>query len=290
MSATRTGGFAIGFRRMGSAWQKDLDGLIRWARETGLDAMDLGSDADKTAETIASAGLKIGSVDLPEWQGMISPDKARRGDAIARNAEYVRACSKVGPLNHFLVMLPEKPDLPRAENFRSMAASFNELRSVLEEAKARVAIEGWPGPGALCCTPEGFRAFFRECPSQAMGITYDPSHLIRMGIDPLRFLREFAGRVVHVHGKDTELFPEGLYEYGNLLPPTFVKGHGYGQVCWRYTVPGHGVMDWIEAFRILESNGYRGAVSVELEDENFNGTEAGEKLGLALGCRYLQGC
>jgi sugar phosphate isomerase/epimerase len=123
-----------------------------------------------------------------------------------------------------------------------------------------------------------------------MGVNYDPSHFIRMGTDPLRFLREFAGRIAHVHAKDTELFPEGLYEYGNLQPATRAKPHGFGEWCWRYAIPGHGVMSWIEAFRILAASGYRGAVSVELEDENFNGTEAGEKLGLGLGCRYLQGC
>jgi len=41
----------------------------------------------------------------------------RRGDAITRNADYARACAACGPINHFLVMLPEKPNLPRAENF-----------------------------------------------------------------------------------------------------------------------------------------------------------------------------
>jgi len=73
-------------------------------------------------------------------------------------------------------------------------------------------------------------------------------------------------------------------------PATFAKNHRYGGLCWRYAIPGHGVMSWIEAFRILAAGGYRGAVSIELEDENFNGTEAGEKLGLTLGCRYLEGC
>jgi sugar phosphate isomerase/epimerase len=290
MSVTRTGGFTIGFRRTGAAWQKDLPALIQWARETGFSAIDLGRDGDKSAEALARSGLKIGSVDLAEWQPMISPDKAKRADSIAKNATYVRACAKVCAINHFIVMLPEKPELPKAENFGHMVAAFSELAPVLEQANARLVIEGWPGNGALCCTPEGFRAFFKECPSASLGINYDPSHLIRMGIDPLRFLREFAGRVFHVHAKDTELFPEALYEFGNLQPPTLAKRHGYGDMAWRYTIPGHGVMPWIEAFHILSANGYRGAISVELEDENFNGTEAGEKQGLSLACNYLQGC
>ena len=41
-----------------------------------------------------------------------------------------------------------------------------------------------------------------------MSANFDPSHLIRMGIDPLRFLEEFIDSVYHVHGKDTEILAE----------------------------------------------------------------------------------
>jgi len=70
-----------------------------------------------------------------------------------------------------------------------------------------------------------------------MGVNYDPSHLIRMGIDPLRFLKEFVGRVYHVHGKDAELFADNLYEYGHEQPPTFAKEMNFGSMAWRYTIP-----------------------------------------------------
>jgi sugar phosphate isomerase/epimerase len=44
-------------------------------------------------------------------------------------------------------------------------------------------------------TPETYRATVRECASPLHSINYDPSHLLRMGIDPIRFLKEFAPRV-----------------------------------------------------------------------------------------------
>jgi len=289
MSVTRTGGFTIGFRRFGSPWQKDISALIDWAKANEFGAMDLSRDPGD-AKAVVQAGLRIGTVDLCEARGMISPDPAKRKDAVARNAEHVKAFAAVGPMNHFLAMIPEKADLPRAENFKYMVESFCELASVLEKHNARIAIEGWPGPGALCCTPETCRAFFKECPSSAMGINYDPSHLIRMGIDPLRFLREFGRRVVNVHGKDTELSAEGQYEFGREQQPTFAKVPFCGWTSWRYTIPGHGVMSWVEGFRILQSIGYKGCVCIELEDASFNGSEAGEKMGLIQGCRFLQGC
>jgi sugar phosphate isomerase/epimerase len=287
MFTTRTGGFPIGFRRGWSDWQKDLDALVAWAKENGFAVIDLGSDADEVGKAVQAAGLGIGSADLRDWSGFLNPDPGVRRAAVEKNAEYIAAASKVGALNYFCVMLPADPKRPRAENYGYMIESFSELVPHLEAHGAHVVIEGWPGEGALCCTPEGYRAILKDIPSPAIGINYDPSHLIRMGIDPIRFVGEFADRVFHVHGKDTEIFSENIYEYGTEQPPTFGKTHGFGWTTWRYTIPGHGEMRWTKAFQILKDAGYAGAVSIELEDENFNVGEEGEKAGLLAGAAYL---
>ena len=287
---TRTGKFSIGFRRGGSQWQKDMSGMLKWASENDIEVIDLGRDADQAAGQVIDAGLKVGSVDLRNWQGMLAEDTDKRKAAVSENAEYIQACAKYGPMNHFLVMLPDNADLPRAKNFEFMLASLEELVPTLEQHEAHLVIEGWPGPGALCCTPEGYRALLEKQPSKAVGINFDPSHLIRMGIDPIRFLREFGDRVYHIHGKDTEILSERLYEYGSEQPPTFGSRVRFGSMHWRYTIPGHGIMRWIEGFRILESKGYSGCVSIELEDANFNGSEETEKFGLLHGALYLRGC
>lgn len=287
---TRTGSFPIGFRRGNSEWQQDLDSLIGWAKEVDMEVIDLHRDGDTTAKKVLDAGLQVGSVDFPDTKGMISSDKGKRADAIARNAEYIRACAAYGPMDHFLVMLPEHPDRPRKENFGYMVDSFGELISVLEESDAQLVIEGWPGPGALCCTPAGYRAFFEACPSSVMGINYDPSHLVRQGIDPILFLEEFQDRVYHIHGKDTEIIPEHLYEYGHELPAIFEPRFRFGAWAWRYTIPGQGGIRWVAVMEILEDFGYDGSISIELEDANFNGTREGEQLGLIQGAVFLSGC
>ena len=287
---TRTGNFPIGVRRGWSDWQQELSTVIAWAKASGLEVLDIGRDAAAVGRQIIEAGLRIGSVDLLEWEMMISADEAKRADAVAKNADYIKACAIYGVVNHFVVMLPENKDLPRSENFGYMVDSFNQLAPALEANNARIIVEGWPGPGALCCTPEGYRAFLKECPSPSMGVNYDPSHLIRMGIDPLRFLNEFVGRVYHVHGKDTELFADNLYEFGHEQPPTFAKEMGFGSMAWRYTIPGHGIASWTQIFSILQAANYSGCVSIELEDMNFNGTESGEKQGILLGAQFLSGC
>jgi sugar phosphate isomerase/epimerase len=290
MLTTRTGNFPIGFRRGWSDWQKDLGAALAWAAESDLSVIDVGGDADQIGGQITAAGLTIGSADLPSWGGLITADEGKRNDAIAKQAAYVEACAKHGIRNYFLVMIPDDREKPRSENFALMVKGLELLVPHLEKHGGRLVIEGWPGPGALCCTPEGYRAAIQQVPSKAIGINYDPSHLIRMGIDHIRFLEEFADHVYHVHGKDTEVITEGVYEFGTEQPATFAKGHGFGSHAWRYTIPGHGISRWIKIFEILKAAGYDGAVSIELEDENFNTDEAGEKQGILAGAHFLASC
>lgn len=290
MLTTRTGSFPIGFRRGWSDWQRNLDGLIAWAKENQLGVVDLGNDADTLAEQVLAAGLQIGSVDLPNWQGLITEDVAEREAAVAQQVAYVEKLAPLGVKNYFLVMLPKDTSKSRAENFALMVEGLNLLVPTLEKHGARLVIEGWPGNGALACTPESYSATFTAVPSKSVGINYDPSHLLRMGIDPVRFLAEFVDRVYHVHGKDTERFPEAQYEFGTEIGATLAKGHGFGSLAWRYTIPGHGETRWGRVFEILKEAGYSGAVCIELEDENFNGTEEGDKLGIVLGAQFLAGC
>ena len=77
---------------------------------------------------------------------------------------------------------------------------------------------------------------------------------------------------------------------GNTQPATFFKPAPFCSTYWRYTIPGHGVMRWIEAFRILQTFDYKGCVSIELEDANFLNGEAGTKAGILTGAQYLAGC
>jgi sugar phosphate isomerase/epimerase len=284
--STRTGGFPIGFRRGGWRWQSDLNVAIDWALSHGFGAIDLGSNHAEIAPVVKS-GLRVGAVDLLSWQALLSPDPGKRADAVAKNIDYIKAA---GAQNYFTVMLPENPNLSRSENFGYMVESLNALSPALESAGGRMVIEGWPGPGALCCTPETYRAAFREAPSQAIGINFDPSHLLRMGIDPIRFLKEFAPRVGHVHGKDTEIIADDLYEYGYEQPATFKPDPFCGSSSWRYTIPGHGGSNWSEILRLLVAAGYKGAVSIELEDRDYHGSDEAEQRGIIEGAQFLTTC
>jgi sugar phosphate isomerase/epimerase len=102
-------------------------------------------------------------------------------------------------------------------------------------------------------------------------------------------LHEFGDRAYHVHGKDTELLAENQYEFGHEQPATFAKPIRFGAHAWRYTIPGHGIVRWVEVMRTLQAKGYQGCVSIELEDENFNGPTESEQVGIVQGARFLAG-
>ena len=70
-------------------------------------------------------------------------------------------------------------------------------------------------------------------------------------------------------------------------PPTFDPAPGFGGTSWRYTIPGHGVARWAKIMCMLNTAAYKGKISIELEDCNFNGSEAGEKLGTTNGAKVL---
>ncbi len=286
---TATGNFPLGWRRRNFDWEKDLDGMIAWAVDNQLEVVDLGRDADMSTKAVVDAGLRVGTADLTVWEEMISPDAGKRKDAVAKNADYVKACVAAGANVFFMCMLPEDRSLSRAENFGYMVESYSELSKTFEEQGAYLVIEGWPGPGSLVCTPETYRAFIEQVGSANMGVNYDPSHLVRMGIDPIRFLREFVGHVFHVHGKDTMIIEENLYNYGNLQEPTYGTPYKYGSMNWRYTIPGHGVSDWKTILNILVESGYDGCISIELEDHFYDDTEEDQKQGVLQGVKFLAG-
>lgn len=288
MARTRTGSFPIGFRRGGSEWQRSLDRLVAFAKNSDFEFLDVGPMGADELRKITGAGLGLGSVDLKQWSDLFSPDPAKRQAGLQSNLNLVEDAVKAGAKLFFAVVIPEDPKKPRRENFDLAVQSLKKLCGAIREMGAKLALEGWPGNGAnLACTPADYRAMLNAVASEALGVNFDPSHLLRMGIDPVRFAQEFAPKIFHVHGKDTELLEDELYEHGNFQPATFAKAHGFGSHAWRYCIPGHGCARWGKLLGVLRDAKYQGRVSIELEDENFNGSEDGEKRGLLAARDFL---
>ncbi len=289
---TQTGNFRIGFRGGWSSWQKDLSGLARWGKQTGFELIDLGKVKTSDVQAVKEAGVDVVSVDLLEWPALLSDDSGKRKETIFLNCERIREMASLGIRVFFAVIIPENIELEPRKNFDRAVQSYGELAQIAASSGAAIVLEGWPGMPPkypnLCCNPEQYRAMFKEVPSRGIMINYDPSHLIRMGIDHARFIDEFADRVGHVHGKDCEILSDNVYDIGLYQASIFQKPHGFGEFAWRYTIPGQGATRWPYVLNVLQTVGYSGGVCVELEDENYNGSEDGEKAGLLASLEFLR--
>ena len=207
---TRTGSFPIGFRRGWSQWQKDLPALCSWAKSADFQSLDLNVATAADMSTVTNAGLAIGSVDLLSLGDITHPDAGKRKEIVDRNISYITEAAGWGA-KVFFTIVGGDPARKRSENYKTAVEAFAPIAETAAAAGVTIAVEGYPGGAPnlalLCTTPETVRAFLKDIP-RGLSINYDPSHLIRLGVDHIRFLNEFGSHVSHVHGKDTELFPE----------------------------------------------------------------------------------
>ena len=294
MARTHTGSIPIGIRCNIPHWGNDIDVAVRFASENDFEVLDPnGSVEPAQVQRVLDAGLAIGSIDLKQpWSELLSTDAGRRRAAADDNAQYIEQMAKLGVRNFFVVMFPDDPSTPRAENLRLAADGYGRLCDAIAASDARIVLEGWPGSAphynAFACTPESCRAVFDAVGSTVLGINFDPSHLIRMGIDPVRFLDEFSPRVYHAHGKDTELLEDDLYDFGNLQAATAAEPRAFAGHHWRYCMPGHGVARWGRLLSMLSDAGYDGALCIEHEDANFIGSPENYHRGLLAARDFLK--
>lgn len=106
------------------------------------------------------------------------------------------------------------------------------------------------------------------------GFNYDPSHLGYQGVDYVKFIRDFADRLYHVHMKDV------WWGHGDGSVGVF-GGHtdfGDARRAWDFRSLGHGDINFEEIIVALNDVGYAGPLSVEWEDIRMDrvhgGTEA----------------
>jgi sugar phosphate isomerase/epimerase len=100
---------------------------------------------------------------------------------------------------------------------------------------------------------------------EGFGINLDPSHFAHQSLNPAAFADEFAGRIYHVHVKDSRKRLDGRRSIlGSHLD------FGDARRGWDFVSPGHGDVDFGEFFRALNRIGYTGPLSIEWEDSGMD--------------------
>ena len=96
--------------------------------------------------------------------------------------------------------------------------------------------------------------------AEYVNLLFDTGHFAYCGVDPLKMVKKYAGRIKHVHLKDIRKEVVEKVRAENL---SFLDGVRLGT----FTVPGDGCIDFEPIFKVLEESGYEGYMLVEAEQD-----------------------
>jgi sugar phosphate isomerase/epimerase len=165
----------------------------------------------------------------------------------------------------YVAMFPPASQDLIDDGYRDFADRWNPILDVFDEVGVRFAHEVHPSEIAYdYYTTERTMAAIGHRP--AFGLNWDPSHFVWQGLDPVMFLWDFRDRIYHVDCKDAKLRTgngrRGVL--GSHLPWADPRRG------WDFVSTGHGDVPWEDCFRMLNTIGYAGPISVEWEDAGMD--------------------
>jgi sugar phosphate isomerase/epimerase len=271
---------SVGFEALEIAcWPKSAGPSRRYAGTSHIDVAALSKA--EAGEIVAALGEKGQTVSaLGYYPNPLHPDADHRATVIAHLKKVIEAAGLmgVGVVNTFC-----GGDARQAvdDNWQEALKVWPALIAHARDHGVRLAFENcpmifsndeWPGGHNIAYSPYVWRRII-ETWDGAVGMNFDPSHLVWQMIDQARFIREFGAHMLHVHAKDLMIDRDGLYERG-------IMSAGMG---WQVPrMPGLGDVNWNMIFSGLYRAGYDGPVIIEHEDRRFEGSDEAVKRGFLL--------
>jgi sugar phosphate isomerase/epimerase len=242
------------------------------------------SAIDRILATARDAGIRIVSI---EYFGPnhIDPDTGRRSTA---QAEFIRAlefCHRLG-CKFVGTFSGGQPGASMEDQAAAFADVCNEkYLPVCEKLDVSMGWENFPTGVNFASYPAAMQAVFERVLNRRLGLEFDPSHFVRLYIDPVRAAWELRDRILAAHAKDTEITAPVLQQTG-------IHGEGW----WRYRIPGQGLVNWPAFLTVLLQIKFNGGIAVEHEDkfwdaphtENDPSFPQERKDGFILARRFLE--
>ena len=165
----------------------------------------------------------------------------------------------------YVAMFPPATEEMVAAGYRDFADRWNPILDVFDECGVRFAHEVHPSEIAYdyWTTVATMEAIGHR---EAFGLNWDPSHFVWQDLDPVGFLWDFKDRIYHVDCKDAKR-QTGNGRNGRLGSHLPWADPRRG---WDFVSTGHGDVPWEQCFRMLNTIGYDGPISVEWEDAGMD--------------------
>lgn len=258
----------------------------RYAGVTHIDVVNLSDEnIEQIQESVETSGVNISG--LGYYPNPLSPNEAEATTAVEHLKTLIRGASRLG-ITQVNTFIGRDWTKSVADNWPRMLETWRPLVALAEEQGVRIGIENcpmlfsqdeWPGGKNLAISPAIWRDLFADLDSEAIGLNFDPSHLVWMQMDYLAPLREFTDRLFHVHAKDVRVDRHRLNDVGILAHPLDYHAP---------KLPGLGDVDWGQFFSVLSDVGYQGPVCVEVEDRAYEGSLEHRKASLFQSATYLR--
>jgi sugar phosphate isomerase/epimerase len=149
---------------------------------------------------------------------------------------------------------------PIPQSIPAFKKLWSELAKRAEAAGVKIAWENcamggtWDHPLVnMAHSPAAWEMMFDAVPSPAVGLEWEPAHQLHSLVDPLPQLRQWVGKIHHLHGKDANVDWPTIKHFGL---------HG-GKHIIRDRSPGFGDTNWTDIIAILRLNKWTGAIDIE---------------------------
>ncbi|RYG44764.1 sugar phosphate isomerase/epimerase [bacterium] len=177
-------------------------------------------------------------------------------------------------------------DRPVDENMGRFKEVWGPLAKLAEDEGVRIAFENcdmggtWHRPAwNIAHAPRAWEMMFDAVDSLALGLEWEPCHQLVSLVDPIPNLRQWVGRVYHVHGKDATVNRDVIAREG-------LRG---GREVVQHRTPGFGDTNWTDVISILRQAGFTGAIDIEGWHDPVYRDEL-EMTGQVYGLNYLKAC
>jgi sugar phosphate isomerase/epimerase len=287
----------------------DLEGVLAFARDAGFETVEAmcwpvgkaerryagvthvdvaalaPGDVQRVRGLCAKYGVSLSG--LGYYPNPLAADEAEAAVYIGHLKRVITASAALG-IPQVNTFIGRDPARSVADNWKVVDERWPGIVRHAEEAGVRIGIENcpmfftqdeWPGGKNLAVSPRIWRELFRRIPSRALGLNFDPSHLVWQQMNYVEPLREFRDRLFHVHAKDAKVDKRKLDDVGILATP--LEYH-------EPKLPGAGDIDWRRFLNTLADVGYDGPVCIELEDRAFEGSLASRQAGLRQAGAFLR--
>ena len=227
-----------------------------------------------------SRGIELSSIAF--YDNNLHPDQTVRDEVNAHVIKCIDAAAALG-VQTVGTFVGRDWNKPVRENLAMAKDVFAPLVSHANSKGVKIIIEncvmeGWHPdgyPGNLAYSPELWEWMF----GLGLYLNFDPSHLVWMGIDPVKAIKPYLDRIPHAQAKDIQIDLARRDHFG--FPGKAVQRDNPWDVgWWRYRVPGLGDVDWRRLIDEMYDGGFTGTLSVEHEDPVWGGTEEKVKVGL----------